>query len=335
MPYYTGLARVARTTGYPVKETSGWKTRGNGTMSPVRSVMCHHTAGGSRGNYPSMNVVKNGRPGLPGPLAHYGIGRDGTIYVIASGLAYHAGRVSKTAYTNRHSIGIEAENTGTGERWSDAQLDSYVKLCRALIDEFGLPVSAVVGHKEAAVPKGRKVDPAFTRPRLSMNDFRRYVKRGYYTKPGKATSKKNNTTTGKDWFSMATEKQLRKIVREETRLARWSYKPKNDDWDMCAYNRETYKLLKNLDKNLGKKVWQYKNKYAKRDIYGYVRETNKASVATQGELAGILKALEHLSQGKKVNLEEVRKAAQEGVAKAIKDLEADVTLTVSADKEDK
>lgn len=134
---------------------------------------------------------------------------------------------------------------------------------------------------------------------------------------------------------MATEKQLRKIVREETRLARWSYKPKNDDWDMCAYNRETYKLLKNLDKNLGKKVWQYKNKYAKRDIYGYVRETNKASVATQGELAGILKALEHLSQGKKVNLEEVRKAAQEGVAKAIKDLEADVTLTVSADKEDK
>ncbi|WGH93886.1 peptidoglycan recognition family protein [Auritidibacter ignavus] len=332
MPYYTGLARVARTTGYPVKEISGWKTRGNGTMNTVQSVMCHHTAGGSRGNYPSMNVVKNGRPGLSGPLAHYGIGRDGTIYVIAAGIAYHAGKVSKTAYTNRHSIGIEAENTGTGERWSDAQLDAYVKLCRALIDEFGLPVSAVVGHKEAAVPKGRKVDPAFIRPRMSMNDFRRYVKRGYYTKAGKTTAKKNNTR--KDWLSMATEAQLRKIIREETRLAKWSYKPKNDDWDMCAYNRETYKLLKDLNKKVAKKVWGYKNQYAKRDIYGYVRETNKASVATQGELAGILKALEQLSEGKKVNLAEVRKAAQEGVAKAIKDLEADVTLTVSADKED-
>ena len=334
MPYYTGLARVARTTGYPVKEISGWKTRGNGTMSPVRSIMCHHTAGGRNGNYPSLSVVRDGRPGLPGPLAHYGIGRDGAIYVIAAGLAYHAGKVSKTAYTNRHSIGIEAENTGTGERWSDAQLDSYVKLCRALIDEFKLPVSAVIGHKEAAVPKGRKVDPAFINPRMSMNDFRRYVKRGYYTTPGKTTAKKNNTkTTGKDWFDMATEKQLRKIVREETRLARWSYKGKNDDWDAFAYQRETYRLLENLNKTLAKKVWQYKNQHAKRDIYGYVREAHKASVETQGELEGILKALEQLSEGKKVNLEEVRKAAQEGVAKAIKDLEADVTLTIG--QEDK
>src|SRR5699024_7263756 len=190
MVFYTGLARVAKRTGYPVVEVKGWKKRGYGQMVKAESVMCHHTAGPRSGNFPSLNVVTHGRPGIAGPLCNYGIGRDGTIYVVAAGRANHAGKVAKTMWSNPRSIGIEAENTGTGETWSDAQLDSYVRLCAELCKEFKWPVTRdrVVGHKEAAVPAGRKIDPNFSTPSLNMNQFRAYVKAGSY--------KRGNPSTG-------------------------------------------------------------------------------------------------------------------------------------------
>lgn len=168
--WLTDLATVARSTGYPVVELSGWRTRGHGPMVDVRTVICHHTAGASTGNYPSLNVVKNGRPGLDGPLAQYGLGRDGTIYVIAAGLCWHAGVSRDPSYTNSHAIGIEAENTGTGQAWPAVQMDAYAALCRALCAHYRLPVSRVLGHKETCAPKGRKSDPSF-----DMDAFRARV----------------------------------------------------------------------------------------------------------------------------------------------------------------
>lgn len=205
MPYYTGLARVARSTGRPVEEVEGWEKRGHGPMSEVKSIICHHTAGPNNGkNYPSMSTVKNGSKALPGPLAQFGIGRDGTIYVIAAGLSYHAGKVGSTAHGNASAIGIEAENNGLGEPWGDEIMESYVKLVAALIKEFKLPLSAVLGHKEVAVPRGRKIDPSF-----SMDTFRNAVKRGYWkgnkapAKPKPETTKpqasKPKPSTGKGW----------------------------------------------------------------------------------------------------------------------------------------
>lgn len=194
MTMYTGLARVARTTGHPVVEVPGWQTRGYGQMSAVQSVVCHHTAGPATGNYPSLATVRDGRPGLAGPLCNFGIGRDGTIYVVAAGLANHAGAVKATKYGNSHAIGIEAENTGTGQEWPAAQLDAYVRLCAALVKEFGLSVNDVQGHKEVCSPAGRKIDPAFTHPALSMDQFRAHVKAGHYgddapAKPAPAPAK--------------------------------------------------------------------------------------------------------------------------------------------------
>lgn len=207
MPYYfTGLARVARTTGYPVIEVDGWEKRGHGPMLGAKTIKCHHTAGGANGNFPSMGTVLNGRTGLSGPLSHYGLGRDGTIYVIAAGLTYHAGASRTVEEGNSYSIGIEAENTGDGtEPWGAKQLDSYVKLCRALVDEFGLDVSKVQGHKETAIPLGRKPDPRG----IDMDDFRAWVKRGYYIK---ATVTPTASPTEQDGFDMASLADLRIIV---------------------------------------------------------------------------------------------------------------------------
>ena len=163
----TQLAAVARRTGCPVIEVTGWKTRGRpGEMLGVRTITCHHTAnGGARGNYPSLRVVRDGRTDLPGPLAQYGLGVDGTIYVIAAGKCNHAGVSLKTDYTNSYAIGIEAEAKGvpgTTSDWPPKQMDAYVRLCRALYEEFAnVQVPDIRGHKETCSPQGRKSDPDF------------------------------------------------------------------------------------------------------------------------------------------------------------------------------
>lgn len=168
MTMLTQLADVARSAGLTVVEVAGWKTRtslaGEG-MSSVQTITCHHTAnGGASGNAPSLDVVKNGRPGLNGPLAHFLLAKDGTVYVVAAGHCNHAGVSLKTAYTNSHAVGIEAEAKGvpgTDSDWPEVQMVAYYRLCAALRAEFGLAVADVRGHKETCSPVGRKSDPDF------------------------------------------------------------------------------------------------------------------------------------------------------------------------------
>lgn len=188
MTYYTGLARVLRDAGLKVVEVPGWKTRGHGGMGRIKGILAHHTAGPHQSrassNYPSLAVVRDGRPGLPGPLAQLGIGYDGTWYVIAAGRAWHAGRVDNNKYGNDHALGIEAENPGDGSAWPKAQYESYVRGVAALIAEWGGKIQ-VRGHKEAAVPRGRKIDPT-----LNMDRFRADVGKvnlGKDFKPSKPT----------------------------------------------------------------------------------------------------------------------------------------------------
>lgn len=173
----TQLADVARSAGLTVVEVAGWKTRTSmpgESMIDVQTITCHHTAnGGASGNAPSLSVVVSGRPGLGGPLAHYLLARDGTVYVVAAGHCNHAGVSLKTAYTNSHAVGIEAEAVGvpgTAGDWPPAQMTAYARLCAALRKEFGLDVADVRGHKETCSPVGRKSDPDF-----AMAAFREQV----------------------------------------------------------------------------------------------------------------------------------------------------------------
>lgn len=77
-------------------------------------------------------------------------------------------------------------------------------------------------------------------------------------------------------------------------------------------------------------MWSYKNHLTDTDIYGFVRATHRQVMAAQGERDGLMKAIEQISQGKEINLEEIRKATQQGVSDALGSLEADVTLSVDA-----
>lgn len=159
----SNLADHLRAWGLDVVEVEGWKTRGKPFPAAPRVVVAHHTATkrSATKDYPSLAVVRDGRSDLPGPLSQLGIGYSGKVYVIASGVSNHAGKGAWQGISvgNSKSVGIEAESPGDGT-WTDAQRKTYPLLCAALCDLLGSPASLVCGHKESALPQGRKVDPA-------------------------------------------------------------------------------------------------------------------------------------------------------------------------------
>jgi N-acetyl-anhydromuramyl-L-alanine amidase AmpD len=164
------LPRVLFDAGLKVAEVDGWEDRGRSEMGQVKGVICHHTAGNRNGNMPSLNVIINGREGLPGPLSQLGLGRDGTYYVVAAGRCNHAGPGNWQGFTsgNMNFIGIEAENTGLPEdAWPQVQYQAYTHGVAAILKKIGANAIMCAGHKEYALPQGRKTDPTF-----DMDDFR-------------------------------------------------------------------------------------------------------------------------------------------------------------------
>jgi N-acetyl-anhydromuramyl-L-alanine amidase AmpD len=129
------------------------------------------------GNMPSLRLVTEGRPDLPGPLAQLCLGRDGTYFVVAAGRCNHAGvgNWQGIATGNSSFVGIEAENTGhtsgpNADPWPAIQMDAYRRGVAAILKKIRANAIMCCGHKEYALPQGRKNDPRF-----DMSDFRLQV----------------------------------------------------------------------------------------------------------------------------------------------------------------
>jgi peptidoglycan hydrolase-like protein with peptidoglycan-binding domain len=166
----TWLPEVLQKAGLKVALVDGWSTRGRAEMGKVKGVICHHTATRQAGNMPTLKTLINGRDDLPGPLAQLGLGRDGTFYVVAAGRCNHAGPGAFEGITsgNTNFIGIEAENSGmSDDRWPEVQITSYQRGVAAILKHVGATAAFCIGHKEFALPPGRKSDPNF-----DMNVFR-------------------------------------------------------------------------------------------------------------------------------------------------------------------
>lgn len=159
----TWLPEVLQKAGLKISEVADWRTRGHGDMGRVRGAMIHHTVGAPQGNMPSLNLLARGRPDLSGPLANIGLGRDGTFYIIAAGRAYHAGKGEWRGLKdvgNSTFVGIECENTGApSDAWPAVQMEALRRGVAAILQHVGADASMACGHKEYALPKGRKQDP--------------------------------------------------------------------------------------------------------------------------------------------------------------------------------
>lgn len=176
MPYLTWLADACRDTGYPTIEVAGWRTAGHGPMTADHGVVGHWTAGPdsweTHSNTPSLRVVRDGRPGLDGPLCNVYTAFDGTLYVVAAGKAWHAGVSGWLGETDLNDtfVGNEVESPG-GFSYTPEQLDVTPRLHAALLLRMGRTASWSCAHFECALPPGRKPDG----PARDMNAFRRTV----------------------------------------------------------------------------------------------------------------------------------------------------------------
>ncbi|WP_209304177.1 LysM peptidoglycan-binding domain-containing protein [Rothia nasimurium] len=186
MPMLTNLADVLRAYTAPdgskltVVETAGWKTRGYAGQGLTAAVghMWHHTATAESAfayaDCPTLNLLISGRPDLPGPLCNIAFGRSGTIYVVAAGVANHAGPGSAGgAYANtgnHYFIGNEMESSGIRDDWTEAQRRVMPHLGAALERGYGKGKDFIqIGHKEYS-DQG-KIDPAY----IDMNTLRQNI----------------------------------------------------------------------------------------------------------------------------------------------------------------
>jgi N-acetyl-anhydromuramyl-L-alanine amidase AmpD len=159
------IADVLRAEGVKLVEFPGWQNRGHGDFKDIRGVMVHHTGSDNA----SAASIANGRPDLPGPLSQLHIARDGTVTVVAMGVAWHAGVGQypwlPTNMANWHMIGIECANSGTSptaphrKNWPEAQYSAMVNCCAAINRRLSQTSARTIGHKEYAGRAQGKWDP--------------------------------------------------------------------------------------------------------------------------------------------------------------------------------
>lgn len=132
-----------------------------GGAGDIDTIVLHHTAStGSAqdvGRYfdePSAQVS-----------SHYIVGKDGTLVqcVPDAAKAWHAGKSTFKGRDNVNdfSLGIEIVNAGDGkDPYPDAQYDALANLVAWMMQTYHVPMDRITGHKDIALPKGRKTDPS-------------------------------------------------------------------------------------------------------------------------------------------------------------------------------
>ncbi|MFD4588253.1 N-acetylmuramoyl-L-alanine amidase [Streptomyces sp. NPDC058423] len=165
-----------RDEGLTVVQVGDWRTHNRnhkGPWGPVHGVMIHHTA--TRGTADTVRICRDGYEGLPGPLCHGVIAKDGKVHLVGYGRANHAGLgdddvlravIAERALPpddeantdgNRHFYGFECENLGDGrDPWPEVQLEAVEKAAAAVCRRHGWNARSVIGHLEW---QPGKIDP--------------------------------------------------------------------------------------------------------------------------------------------------------------------------------
>lgn len=162
--------------GIKYVEIPGWATHNRnsvGAWGGINGFIWHHTGAditnGNAKSYAS-GMLYSGRSDLPGPLCHFSIGIDGTVYLVGWGRANHAGggdpavlqHVINEDYTgqlkptrgdsngvdgNAHFYGVEIQYSGS-HLMAAAQYAAARRLSAAILDFHGWSEKSVIAHGE-------------------------------------------------------------------------------------------------------------------------------------------------------------------------------------------
>lgn len=128
----------------------------NMSMRKPNYVMIHHTAQDSL-----AQTIKTFTLTRTAVSSHYVVSRDGKVVQMVNDYlrAQHAGAGKWGSVTdmNSCSIGIEMDNNGRTDPWTDAQITSLISLLKTLKTKYNVPTANFIGHADYA--PGRKNDP--------------------------------------------------------------------------------------------------------------------------------------------------------------------------------
>ena len=269
------LLKVLRDAGLNVKEYKSWRTHNRnhkGAWGPINGVMMHHTVTSAGSN--SVALCYNGHSTLPGPLCHGVITKSGTVYLVSSGRANHAGSgdpdvlnaVIAESYganppaDNQASVdgnarfyGFECVNLGDGkDPWPAAQVDAMVRAAAAICKHYGWSAKSVIAHKEWQPGKIDPRGPGFP----SMQEFRKRVQavidgKGSSTSP--STNPKETSMTKDEIFKAVWKQDKAPAPSTSTTI------DKNPTWAPINMVRELYdrviELHEKVDTGMYKRVW--------------------------------------------------------------------------------
>jgi N-acetyl-anhydromuramyl-L-alanine amidase AmpD len=97
--------------------------------------------------------------------AHYLIEKSGHTYQLVDDeyAAWHAGRASWQGQTaiNECSLGIELVNDNSGrDTYPPEQIQALLELAQAKVAQYQIAPNMITRHRDVALPRGRKTDPA-------------------------------------------------------------------------------------------------------------------------------------------------------------------------------
>jgi N-acetyl-anhydromuramyl-L-alanine amidase AmpD len=161
---------------------------GRSKRQTTDTVVIHHTVGnyGTPEAWRDLHESRVASPTHRGVSYNYLVLQNGDIYV-GRGLEYEGGSVrnDRTNGLNSRCVAIAMDGDMRKETLpTPRQIESAVRLTRDVLNFYGLPVSAVLGHNEVQVYDGAKPTGALYPtlcPCMDMKAFRQAVCGGTYT----------------------------------------------------------------------------------------------------------------------------------------------------------
>lgn len=217
----TQIVAQLKKWGVKYKEVKSWETHNRnakGAWGGMNGFIWHHTgADVSQANAATYagSTLYNGLETLPGPLCHFGLATDGTVYLVGWGRANHAGggdpvvlnHVINEDYSgnlkptkgnkdgtdgNAHFYGVEIMYSGS-HKMTDAQYKAGLKLSAAILDFHGWTEKSVIGHGEWS---NDKWDPGYASGKImDMSAVRADVLKTLKAGPNPTTPTKPTTPT--------------------------------------------------------------------------------------------------------------------------------------------
>jgi len=141
----------------PLSVEKEWISSINFGIRKPNYVVIHHTAQDSLGQ-----TIRTFHSEKAGVSAHYVVSRTGKVVQMVNDYyrAHHAGigKWGNDTDLNSSSIGIELDNNGTTDPWTDAQINALTELLSYLKVKYNIPQANFIGHMDLAPT--RKNDPS-------------------------------------------------------------------------------------------------------------------------------------------------------------------------------